>query len=93
LTKTEGIAIVPDDPPLDPGAVHPPWVVFPGLAPDDLPAKQGVEEAWFDQIWRPFWNALSAAQRVAYFDHWHAAPEWRDAIEFFFTTIPGLDDC
>ncbi len=80
------------DPPFDPAAMQPPWVVFPRLRADDLPATQGVEEAWFDQIWRPFWAGLSEDSRRAYFDHWQADRDWRDAITFFFVTVPGLDD-
>lgn len=80
------------DQPFDPTAMPPPWVVFPRLRADDLPATQGAEEAWFDQIWRPFWSGLTDGMRHDYFEHWQATPDWRDAITFFFVTVPGLDD-
>ncbi len=34
-----------------------PWIVFPDLHPND-PATQGVEEAYIDLEWLPFWQAL-----------------------------------
>ena len=76
----------------DPEAVKPPWIVFPALGAASLPVSQGLEEAWFDQVWRPFWRSLPPEDRVIYFDHWHASDKWRDAIVFFFETIYELDD-
>jgi hypothetical protein len=78
--------------PFDPGAVEPPWVVFPKLSPDDLPVNQGEAEPWFDQIWRPFWQQLTADQRAAYHAHWKSTDAWRDSIRFFFETIYDLPD-
>ena len=53
--------------------------------------KQGVTEAWFDQVWRPFWDALDAAQKVAYLSQWKATPEWIDAISSAFDVPEAFD--
>ena len=55
----------------------PPWVVFPGMAPLEAAADQGAQEAWVDQVWRPFWASLGAAERDAYLSHWGASEAWR----------------
>ncbi len=60
----------------------PPWVVFGYMRADDLTAylNQGETQAWFDQLWRPFWADLSVAQKTAYLEHWEASPAWVEAI-------------
>ena len=55
----------------------PPWVVFPGMRPLEAAADQGLQEAWVDQVWRPFWASLGAAERDAYLTHWGASEAWR----------------
>jgi len=64
----------------------PPWIAFPAIEPDTLPAhmRQGAAEPWFDQQWRPFWMSLTPAQQERYLSHWKASQEWRDALAFFF---------
>lgn len=37
----------------------PPWVVFPRMEPLEAAADQGAQEAWVDQVWRPFWASLA----------------------------------
>lgn len=69
----------------------PPWVVFPGMAPLEAAADQGAQEAWVDQVWRPFWASLGAAERDAYLSHWGASEAWRGAIHFLFETPEGFD--
>jgi hypothetical protein len=49
---------------------------------DEIGARQGAEEAWIDGVWRPFWAALSAEQRLAYLGHWKASENWREWIRF-----------
>lgn len=73
-------------------ACPPPWQVFPKLPPEDLEAylKQGHTEAWFDQVWKPFWTSLSEEQREQYLGHWSATPEWRDAM-YIFTLHEEID--
>lgn len=70
----------------------PPWQVFPEISPDDLSAhtRQGRAETYFDEVWRPFWSALSAAEKTEYFDHWAATPAWREAMSLF-DIDPDLD--
>ncbi len=70
----------------------PPWVVFPRMHPVEVAARQGAEEVWVDTVWRPFWASLDTAQRQAYFDHWRASDEWRDAIRSTFEPDPGFDE-
>lgn len=69
----------------------PPWKAFPELQPLQVAARQGLQEAWVDQVWRPFWGSLSASQREAYFEHWQASTDWRDAIRATFEPEPGFD--
>jgi hypothetical protein len=69
-------------------ACQPPWVVFPDIAPDELAAhlKQGAAEPWFDQVWRPFWSALTDLQRAQFLDRWQASSAWRERSRFTSTT-------
>jgi hypothetical protein len=71
----------------------PPWIAFPEITAEALVPylKQGVTQAWFDQVWRPFWSLLSASEKAAYLKHWHASPEWIDAIEFTFEPPENFD--
>ena len=71
----------------------PPWVVFPHITPQDLSAHltQGTAEQWFDHDWRPFWSGLSDDSKAQYLEHWHASPEWREALAFFFDSAETLD--
>jgi hypothetical protein len=66
--------------------LEPPWLVFPYVKAAELTAylNQGETEAWFDQCWRPFWSALTSAEKNEYFLHWHASVEWQEAIRFTF---------
>ncbi len=57
----------------------PPWIVFPDLHPND-PATQGVEEAYIDLEWLPFWRSLGDQQREDYLRRWTATVEWREVI-------------
>ncbi len=73
--------------------VSAPWVAFPEINPTELSAylKQGTSEAWFDQVWRPFWNSLNQKERLAYLQHWDASPEWTDAINGVFAELKAFD--
>ena len=73
--------------------VKPPWIVFPDILANDLAAylKQGVTEAWFDQVWRPFWTALDTTQKVMYLRHWSAPQEWIEAINNAFDLPDDFD--
>lgn len=73
-------------------ACVPPWVAFPRLRPEALPATQGAEEQWIDTQWRPFWRALDGAQRARYLDCWQASAEWRAAIRFYFEALDAPFD-
>lgn len=45
--------------------VKPPWIAFPDIDANDLVTylKQGVTEAWFDQVWRPFMASDNVCHR------------------------------
>jgi hypothetical protein len=43
------------------------------MEPLEAAADQGAQEAWVDQVWRPFWASLGAAERDAYLSHWGPA--------------------
>jgi hypothetical protein len=70
---------------------QPPWIAFPKLKADQLPCNQGAEEVWIDEVWRPFWHALSSEQKTQYLDHWQASKGWWDAIAFAFEDKPDFD--
>jgi hypothetical protein len=72
---------------------EPPWEVFRQIEPDELSQylKQGVTEAWFDGLWRPFWSSLSEDERRLYLDFWRASPAWRDAVAFHFQNEDEID--
>lgn len=72
---------------------RPPWIAFPELNPNELAGflRQGATEAYFYDLWRPFWESLDAGQRAHYLDHWNASPEWREAIHFHFEEDPDFD--
>lgn len=69
----------------------PPWIVFPRMRPLEAAADQGVQEAWVDQVWRPFWASLGATERDEYLAHWGASEAWRGAIHFLFETPDDFD--
>jgi hypothetical protein len=46
--------------------------------------KQGTTEAWFDQIWAPYWTTLNGVERNGYYDFWQASKQWREANDFIF---------
>jgi hypothetical protein len=62
-----------------------PWTQFPFIAPEMLARylTQGETEWWFDEVWRPFWDPLTSAQKDRYLNHWSATPAWREALEVF----------
>jgi hypothetical protein len=71
----------------------PPWKVFPDIPAEEFAhhTKQGAGEAYFDQIFRPFWSELSPAQRQRYLDRWCATAAWRDTLAFLLTPDPDID--
>lgn len=75
----------------DPLDQPPPWQVFPDMTPWQVAARQGVQEAWVDGVWRPYWTGLTPAQREAYFVRWQAGQEWQRAIRAIFEAEPDFD--
>lgn len=69
----------------------PPWKVFPDMTPWQVAARQGLQETWVDEVWRPFWAGLTPAQRDAYFARWQASEEWQKAIRATFEPDPDFD--
>jgi len=55
-------------------AVPPPWIAFPGAEPWSF--KQGVNEAWMNQVFLPFWRGLTPEARCAYLDAWPPPHEY-----------------
>ena len=74
-------------------ACPPPWKVFPEIAAEEFGhyLTQGVTEAWFEQVFRPFWSELVPSQRQRYLDRWCATAAWRDTLDYLFTPDPELD--
>ena len=71
----------------------PPWKVFPEIAAEDFGhyLTQGATEAYFDQVFRPFWSALSPSQRQRYLDRWCATAAWRITLDLLLTPDPDID--
>jgi hypothetical protein len=69
----------------------PPWKIFPTMQPLEVAARQGLQEAWVDQVWRPFWATLTPLQRERYFAHWQASAAWKDAIRGTFEIPADFD--
>lgn len=77
----------------NPGQMQPPWVAFPEMDSNNYLQwiKQGATEAWFDQIWKPYWITLSPLERNDYYDFWRAPNEWREANDFLFENANQID--
>jgi hypothetical protein len=60
--------------------IQPPWVQFPDTEPWWGGWRQGNSEAWFHEIWSPFWHRLSAEERLAYVDKWQPPEDWREYL-------------
>lgn len=60
------------------GAPPPPWEIFPGYPRDSSGWRQGDGEFWWNEIWAPYWNPLSKAQREAYLTNFPPPEDWQD---------------
>jgi hypothetical protein len=69
--------------------IPPPWHVFPYL--QDF-ARQGAEEQFIDESWRPFWRQLTPAQQEDYLIRWNASEEWRMNIKMAFEEYDAEQD-
>lgn len=58
--------------------VEPPWVFYPDSEPWWGGWRQGNGEAWWIQIWEPFWSRLHARRREAYAARWNIPEVWRE---------------
>lgn len=50
-----------------------------------------TSEAWFHQVWRPFWAALDITEKFSYLQHWKASPKWIHAIGIAFDAPDNSD--
>ncbi len=77
----------------EPSQMQPPWLVFPEMKANDYLQwiKQGASEAWFDQIWKPYWTSLSPLEKNDYYDFWQATTEWREANDFLFESANQIE--
>jgi hypothetical protein len=57
-------------------ADRPPWLEFPNDPPFALPVNQGDGEGYWFYEWTPFWNSLSADDKLIYLRAHHAPEEW-----------------
>jgi hypothetical protein len=56
----------------------PPWVQFPELPPFDMGWRMGSGQDFLEQVFWPFWRALSFADKTNYFEKYDLGPEWED---------------
>lgn len=60
-----------------PDEIVPPWIKYPGMEPWWGSWRQGVTEAWFAELWFPFWKGLSREKREEYLRNWPPpSDEW-----------------
>lgn len=69
----------------------PPWVQFPDMEPADLRATQGLEEAWLDHEWWPYWMSLSESDRLSYLQNWQPSDAWQSELDFLTRTREEFD--
>lgn len=60
--------------------INPPWVMYPGYPPGDTFWRQSGE-AWFNFVWRPYWESLSSVEQEDYLRRWKVPDVWRS---FYF---------
>jgi hypothetical protein len=63
-----------------PAEIPPPWIKYPGYGPGDGFWRQSGE-AWFKDVWEPFYLSLSDQQQKEYLARWNAPPDWQ---KFYF---------
>lgn len=62
--------------------VLPPWRQYAGAESTWSGWRQGKSEPWLLNIWLPFWQSLSEAEREEYLRRWPPPSEdWRRALE------------
>jgi|HubBroStandDraft_4_1064222.scaffolds.fasta_scaffold789625_1 hypothetical protein len=59
-----------------PFEIPPPWDKYPGFAPAD-PFWRQSGEAWFKDVWEPFYNCLSEVDQREYLERWKVPELWR----------------
>jgi hypothetical protein len=76
--------VTSSDPALDTNAnseVSPPWVKFPGNDPWWGGWRQGVSEAWLQEVWLPFWRSKTREEQELYLREWiPPSEEWRQYV-------------
>lgn len=55
---------------------HPPWIQYPGFPPADGFWRQSGE-AWFANIWTPFWDSLSESKQKQYLSNNPPPGDWQ----------------
>jgi hypothetical protein len=56
--------------------IPPPWIQYPGYPPGDTFWRQ-TGEAWFTEVWRPYWERLRPDEQAAYLERWNVPEAWR----------------
>jgi hypothetical protein len=46
--------------------IKPPWIEYPGTEPWWGGWRQGYSEAWFHDIWIPFWDQMTSKEKKEY---------------------------
>ena len=71
----------------DPEGPPPPWVEFPESEPTWSGWRQGDSEAWLQEIWLPYWRALSQTSRASFLSsNPPPSDEWRFYLEAWATS-------
>jgi hypothetical protein len=65
----------------------PPWIAFPNMF-DGYPRwNQGYEEDYCCKNWLPYWESLSAAEKIDYCNKHNAPQEWLDWLTVYAEKI------
>ena len=60
--------------------IEPPWVRQPDEPPGSFVWRE-ADQPWFEHVWKPYWDSLSAQARDAYLERWNVPDVWR---RFYF---------
>ena len=60
------------------GDVFPPWQAFPEYDSFSGGWRQGNGEYWMLNVWLPYWEQLSTAEKQDYINKWNAPNNWKE---------------
>ena len=65
--------------------IDPPWIAFPNSDPAVLWVSWRYGNSWLNNIWQPFWDRLSDAEKKEYFEKWQPPDDgWYENITVYW---------